>query len=58
MAVDGVADELMHYMVSEQGCYRIDREEQDRLTKTVLTPKGLNRKCVGRSAKALLHDRD
>ena len=54
MAVDGVADELMHYMVSEQGCYRIDREEQDRLTKTVLTPKGLNRKCVGRSAKALL----
>lgn len=54
VAVDSVADELMHYMISEQGCYRIDKEEQDKLTKTVLTPKGLNRKCVGRSAKALL----
>ncbi len=54
VAVDSVADELMHYMVSEQGCYRIGKEEQDKLTGVVLTPKGLNRKCVGRSAKALL----
>lgn len=54
VAVNGVADELMHYMISEQGCYLIGKEEQDRLTKVVLTPKGLNRKCVGRSAKALL----
>lgn len=54
VAVDSVADELMHYMISEQGCYQISREEQDKLTATVLTPKGLNRKCVGRSAKALL----
>ena len=54
VAVDSVADELMHYMVSEQGCYRISKEEQDKLTNVVLTPKGLNRKCVGRSAKALL----
>lgn len=54
VAVDSVADELMHYMISEQGCYKISKEEQDKLTATVLTPKGLNRKCVGRSAKALL----
>ncbi len=54
VAVDSVADELMHYMVNEQGCYRISKEEQDKLTGVVLTPKGLNRKCVGRSAKALL----
>jgi propionaldehyde dehydrogenase len=27
---------------------------QDKLAATVLTPKGLNRKCVGRSAKVLL----
>ncbi len=54
VAVDSVADELMHYMINEQGCYRISREEQEKLTSVVLTPKGLNRKCVGRSAKALL----
>ena len=54
VAVDSVADELMHYMISEQGCYQISKEEQDKLTKVVLTPKGLNRKCVGKSAKVLL----
>lgn len=54
VAVDSIADELMHYMISEQGCYRISKEEQDKLTSVVLTPKGLNRKCVGRSAKVLL----
>lgn len=54
VALDSIADELMHYMVTEQGCYRISKEEQDLLTKTVLTPKGLNRKCVGRDAKTLL----
>lgn len=54
VAVASVADELMHYMTSEQGCYLIDKEAQDKLTATVLTPKGLNRKCVGKSAKDLL----
>lgn len=54
VALDSVADALMHYMVTEQGCYRISKEEQDLLTKTVLTPKGLNRQCVGRDAKTLL----
>lgn len=54
VAVDTVADELMHYMIAEQGCYLVSQEEQDKLTATVITPKGLDRKCVGRSAKALL----
>lgn len=54
VAVNAVADELMHYMISEQGCYQITKEEQDQLTATVMTPKGLNRKCVGKSAKDLL----
>lgn len=54
VAVDSVADELMDYMLSEQGCYLISKEEQEKLTATVLTPKGLNRKCVGRDARTLL----
>ncbi len=54
VAVSSVIDELMHYMISEQGCSLASKEEQDKLVSTVLTPKGLNRKCVGRSAKALL----
>ncbi len=54
VAVESVIDELMHYMITEQGCYLASKEEQDKLTATVLTPKGLNRKCVGRDAKTLL----
>ena len=54
VAVDSVISELMHYMVTEQGCYLASKEEQDKLTETVLTPKGLNRKCVGRDARTLL----
>ena len=54
VAVDKIADELMNYLITEQGCYLASKEEQDKLVATVFTPKGLNRKCVGRSAKALL----
>lgn len=55
VAVDAIFDQLMKYMVEEQGCYLASKEVQDKLVKTVLTEKGaLNRKCVGRSAKALL----
>ena len=54
VAVDSIADELMHYMVEEQGCYLASKEVQDKLTALVITEKGLNRKCVGRSAKVLL----
>ena len=56
VALDSVADELMNYMIEEQGCYLASKDVQDKLIATVITPKGaLNRKCVGRSAKALLH---
>lgn len=54
VAVDSIADELMHYMVSEQGCYLASKEEQDALTEVVLKSGKLNRKCVGRDAKTLL----
>lgn len=54
VAVCSIADELMHYMVTEQGCYLISGEEQEKLVSVVMTPKGLNRQCVGKSAKELL----
>lgn len=54
VAVDSVTDELMHYLVSEQGCYLASKEEQDALTAVVLKDGRLNRKCVGRDAKTLL----
>ena len=54
VAVSSVVDELMHYMVNEQGCYLASKEEQDALTNVVLAGGKLNRKCVGRDAKTLL----
>lgn len=54
VALEVITDELIDYMVNEQGCYLASKEEQDRLVKTVMTEKGLNRNCVGRSAKVLL----
>ncbi len=55
VAVDSIADELMNYMISENGCYLASKEVQDKLAATVITPKGaLNRKCVGRDARTLL----
>ncbi len=54
VAVESIISELMHYMVTEQGCYLASSEEADRLASVVLTPEGLNRKCVGRDAKTLL----
>ena len=54
VAVDSVVDELMNYMVNEQGCYLASKEEQDALTAVVLKDGKLNRKCVGRDAKTLL----
>ena len=54
VAVDSIEDELLHYMVNEQGCYMISKEEQDALTEVVLKGGRLNRKCVGRDAKTLL----
>lgn len=54
VAVGSIIDELMHYMVEEQGCYLIDQEQQEKLTEVVLAGGRLNRKCVGRDAKTLL----
>ena len=55
VAVDSICDELMKYMVEEQGCYLASPEEQQKLIGVVFDAKGkLNRKCVGRSAKVLL----
>jgi len=54
VAVEAIADELIHYMVSEQGCYHITKEQEDALTAVVLKNGKLNRKCVGRDAKVLL----
>ena len=55
VAMDSIADELMHYMISDNGCYLASKEVQDKLVNTVLTSKGaLNRKCVGRDARTLL----
>ncbi len=54
VAVESVIDELMHYMVTEQGCYLASKEEQDKLTAVVLKGGKLNRKCVGRDARTLL----
>ena len=54
VAVDSVADELMNYMINEQGCYLASKEEKDALTAVVLKGGKLNRKCVGRDAKTLL----
>lgn len=54
VAVSEITDELLHYMQTEQGCYRISQEEQQKLTELVLKGGRLNRKCVGRDAKTLL----
>lgn len=53
VAVDQIVDELTYYLI-ENGCYVINKEEQEKLIATVLTPKGLNRKCVGKDARTLL----
>ena len=54
VAVSPIVDELIHYMVTEQGCYLASEEEQEKLTAVVMKDGKLNRKCVGRSAKVLL----
>lgn len=54
VAVTSIVEELMHYMVSEQGCYLASKEEQDALEAVVLQNGRLNRKCVGKDARTLL----
>ena len=55
VALASVTDELIHYMISEQGCYLISDAEQKKLLDTVFINGQLNRACVGRDAKTLLH---
>lgn len=55
VAVSSICDQLIKYMVEENGCYVASKEVQDKLIATVMNEKGvLNRKCVGRDAKTLL----
>jgi len=54
VALDSVADRLMGHMVREQNCYPASMAELAALEKLILTSKGLNRDCVGRSAMKLL----
>lgn len=54
VAVESIVDKLTYYL-KENGCYVISKEEQEKLAKVVLTPKGLNRKCVGKDAITLLN---
>lgn len=53
VAVNEIVDELIYYLL-ENGCYMINKEEQDKLTSVVLANNKLNRKCVGRDARTLL----
>lgn len=55
VAVDSITDELIHYMLEEDDCYLISKEEQEKLMSVVFTTgTKLNRKCVGRDARTLL----
>lgn len=53
VAFDSITDELIYHMI-EAGCVLIDKKQQEKLTKLVITDKGLNRNCVGKDAKTLL----
>lgn len=55
VALASVTDELIYHMTSEQGCYLISDAEQKKLQDTVLANGKLNRECVGRDAKTILH---
>jgi propionaldehyde dehydrogenase len=55
VAVKEIINQLLHYMVEEQGCYLASQEEQKKLADVVLKNGTLNRNCVGRDAKTLLH---
>ena len=54
VALQEIIDELMYYMVNQQGCYSASPDEIAKLESVVFTDKGLNRNCVGRSATDLL----
>ncbi len=53
VAFSSITDELIHNML-ENGCHMISKNQEEELIKLVLPGGKLNRKCVGRSAKAIL----
>lgn len=53
VAVDQIVDELTFYLV-ENGCYIVNKEEQERLTQVIFNDNKLNRECVGKDARVLL----
>ena len=53
IAVSEIMDELIYYL-KENGCYIINKEEQEKLTATVLKDNQLNRTCVGKDARTIL----
>jgi len=53
VAQDSIARQLIEAL-REHGAYILNPQEADALRKLVLTPKGLNRACVGRDAKTLM----
>lgn len=53
VAVNEITDELIHYLL-ENGCYKISKEEQDKLIALVLKDNKLNRECVGKDARTIL----
>jgi len=54
VAVDAIAGELMQSFVQNLNCYHASTAELKKLESVVFTEKGLNRKCVGKSAVELL----
>jgi len=54
VALSSIADKLMHELTANQGCYHASDAEIAKLQAVVFTEKGLNRKCVGKSAVVLL----
>jgi propionaldehyde dehydrogenase len=53
VAVSQIMDELIYYL-KENGCYMINKEEQEQLEAKVFKNKQLNRLCVGKDARTLL----
>jgi len=54
VALNQIADDLTGRMINQENCYLASQAELEQLEKLVITPKGLNRDCVGKSAAVLL----
>lgn len=53
VAVDEIVDELIKHLL-DNGCYILNKDEQDKLLSTVIKDGRLNRHCVGKDAATLL----